>query len=102
MKKDADRLKSGQLAPSFTVQTLDGKELKLENYRGKVVLLYFWALWCRPCVASTPALKEFYEDLKSYDNFEMISFSQDDDDCHPAPAERLILEPYKQIDPFAI
>ena len=82
LKRDADYLKNGQVAPSFTVQRLNGKELKLENYRGKVILLYFWALWCKPCVASTPALKEFYEDLKSYDNFETISFSQDDDDYH--------------------
>lgn len=74
------RAEIGTVAPPFTVETLDGKEFKLEDYRGKVVLLSFWATWCSPCVASTPALKEFYEDLRGHDDFAMISLSIDDDE----------------------
>lgn len=68
------------MAPSFAVQTLDGKEIKLRDYRGKVVLLYFWATWCTPCVVSTPALKKFYEELSEYDDFAMLSLSMDVDE----------------------
>jgi len=56
---------------------VDGGSLNLADYRGKVVLLYFWATWCSPCVASTPRLKEFYEELSVHDNFVMISLSMD-------------------------
>lgn len=68
------------VAPSFVVKTLDGKDIKLQDYRGKVVVLYFWATWCKPCVAGTPKLKKFYADMKAAfgDNFEMISLSMDD------------------------
>ena len=79
--------KSGELtednpAPDFTLNTLDGKELKLSDYRGKAVILHFWGTWCRPCVASTPELKKAYAKLKSRfgDKFELISLSMDDSD----------------------
>jgi beta-lactamase regulating signal transducer with metallopeptidase domain/peroxiredoxin/Leucine-rich repeat (LRR) protein len=74
------RVEIATVAPPFTVETLDGNVLKLEDYRGKVVLLYFWATWCSPCVASTPALKEFYAALRGHDNFMMIGLSIDDDE----------------------
>lgn len=68
----------GEVAPAFRLKTVDGKQIKLSDYRGKVVLLYFWATWCTPCVASTPALKQFYQDLSRYNDFAMISLSLDD------------------------
>jgi beta-lactamase regulating signal transducer with metallopeptidase domain/peroxiredoxin len=73
------RPKAGQVAPAFTVQTLDGRQLQLKDYRGKAVLLHFWSTWCKPCVASTPALKEFYEELSQNAGFAMVSLSLDDD-----------------------
>jgi beta-lactamase regulating signal transducer with metallopeptidase domain/peroxiredoxin/Leucine-rich repeat (LRR) protein len=81
-KSKRERIKVGDVAPSFAVKTLDGKDMKLEDYRGKAVLLYFWATWCRPCVAGTPKRKEFYGDLKASfgDDFEMISLSLDDNE----------------------
>ncbi len=74
------RPKIGQMAPTFTVQTLDEQQLRLKDYRGKVVLLYFWATWCKPCVASTPALKAEYEKFSEDRDFQMISLSLDDDE----------------------
>jgi peroxiredoxin len=70
------------VAPFFATKTLDGKDIKLEDYRGKVVVLHFWATWCRPCVAGTPELKKVYADMKtSFGNdFEMISLSMDDNE----------------------
>jgi len=70
--------KVGDIAPPFVVKTLDGKELKLEDYHDKAVLLYFWAMWCKPCVASTPRIKSFYKSMEQYNDFEMIGLSLDD------------------------
>ena len=75
-----NRPKIGEVAPKFSLKTLDGKEIKLEDYRGKVVLLYFWGTWCSPCVASTPGLKKLYEELSQYDGFAMIALAIDNDE----------------------
>ena len=44
----------GQTAPDFTLTSLDGKTLKLSDFRGKAVLLNFWATWCEPCKVEMP------------------------------------------------
>ena len=50
--------KSGP-APDFTLESLDGKSIRLSDLRGKAVLLNFWATWCGPCKIETPWLVEF-------------------------------------------
>ena len=51
-------LQIGDLAPAFTLQTLDGKTLTRDGLKGKVVLLDFWATWCAPCRKALPELKD--------------------------------------------
>jgi thiol-disulfide isomerase/thioredoxin len=50
--------KAGDLAPAFSLQTLDGKTLTRENLKGKVVVLDFWATWCAHSVRAMPELKD--------------------------------------------
>ncbi|MBS10361.1 MAG: hypothetical protein CME19_02005 [Gemmatimonadetes bacterium] len=47
--------------PRFSVETLEGESVDLENYAGKLVILDFWATWCKPCVDMMPSLEKVYE-----------------------------------------
>ena len=58
---------AGFLAPDFTLETLDGESVTLSDYRGKVVLVNFWATWCPPCKAEMPAFEETYNDYANKD-----------------------------------
>lgn len=60
-------LKVGNRAPNFTLQNLDGEEVKLSDYRGKTVLLNFWASWCPPCRIEMPHMEKFYANYASKD-----------------------------------
>ena len=56
--------REGFLAPDFTLDTLDGNTVTLSELRGNVVVVNFWATWCLPCRAETPALEKSYEQYK--------------------------------------
>lgn len=63
----------GKEAPDFTLQSMDGKEVKLSDYKGKKVYLKFWASWCGPCKKSMPELMELA--AKPDRDFEILSVS---------------------------
>ena len=83
MLKAAVDLKAGDVAPDFSVKTLDGRPLKLSDFRGKYVLLDFWATWCGPCVGEMPNLKATYDTFGKDARLVMISLSLDPDRASP-------------------
>jgi thiol-disulfide isomerase/thioredoxin len=70
-------LTPGNSAPEISFTDLDGQERRLSDFRGKVVLLDFWGLWCAPCVAEAPNLAAAYRKLKEK-GFEIVSFDKGD------------------------
>lgn len=54
-------------APDFAAEKPEGGQIQLSDYRGKVVVLKFWATWCGPCIASMPHYEELYEKTKGKD-----------------------------------
>jgi peroxiredoxin len=70
--------KARKPAPDFTLKDINGKPVKLSDYRGKVVLLNFWATWCGPCKIEIPWFMDFEQQYKDQ-NFAVLGVSLDDD-----------------------
>ncbi len=54
-------------AADFTLKDLSGKEFSLSDYKGKVILINFWATWCGPCLKEMPDLEKLYQNYKAKD-----------------------------------
>lgn len=72
------KLARATMAPPFALTTMDGRRMTLDELRGKVVLLDFWATWCVPCQQFLPRLQRLAADLKDAP-FTVISVSWDED-----------------------
>lgn len=79
VKKIQRGLTAGSKFPDFDEKDLAGKPLSVANYKGKVVLIDFWATWCGPCVAEFPNVLKTYEKYHPK-GFEMIGISLDQDE----------------------
>ena len=72
-----DAQATGKNAPlHFTLKDMNGADVKLASFKGKVILLNFWATWCGPCKAEIPSLVELQE--KYADDLVVLGFSVDD------------------------
>ena len=68
-------LKTGGVAPDFSLQTLDGERVKLSDFEGKKVILNFWATWCKPCREEMPDLQSIYQE--SDDDVVILAINMD-------------------------
>ncbi|TYK38371.1 AhpC/TSA family protein [Bacteroides pyogenes] len=74
----AQDLKVGGELPDITIPLIEGTKVNLNNYRGKYVLLDFWASWCAPCLKEIPNLIQIYDEAKAKNaDFLIVSFSLD-------------------------
>ena len=82
----ATGVNQGNLASDFTLETIDGTEVSLSDYRGDVVLVNFWATWCPPCRAEIPDLEAAYQ-ARQDDGFVVLGIN--------------VEEPREAVAPFA-
>jgi len=68
----------GKAAPDFALQSIDGKTIHLSDYRGKAVLLNFWATWCQPCKIEMPWFEELQRQYGP-SGLQVVGVSVDDD-----------------------
>lgn len=74
----SEQLRVGNDLPDISIPLRDGTITHLSDYRGKYVLLDFWASWCGPCMRDMPQLKQLYDETREYkDKFLIVSFSLD-------------------------
>src|SRR6476646_8661774 len=70
----------GTPAEDFQLVDLEGKTQSLNDYRGKVVLLNFWATWCKPCTTEMPAMQAIYDKLANK-GFVVLAINELEDDA---------------------
>ncbi|MCM3610575.1 redoxin domain-containing protein [Planococcus sp. MERTA32b] len=66
-------LAKGKAAPDFELSTLDGEAVQLSDYKGKKVILNFWATWCPPCRAEMPDMQKYYDEQAEGENVEILA-----------------------------
>jgi cytochrome c biogenesis protein CcmG/thiol:disulfide interchange protein DsbE len=73
----------GKNAPAFTLEDLSGRKVSLADYKGKALLINFWATWCGPCKLETPWLVELRNQYASK-GFEILGVDSEDDEVTPS------------------
>ena len=90
------KISQGSLAPDFTLKDPNGQDCSLSDYRGKYVLLDFWASWCGPCKKAIPTLKKVWNEYRDK-GFDIISVSIDDSEKAWKKAVEQEKMPWRQV-----
>lgn len=64
------------MAPDFELEDINGNNVKLSDYRGKIVVLNFWAVWCKYCVLEMPELERAHKKLQENDDAVIVTVNQ--------------------------
>ncbi len=67
----------GKAAPAFSLTTLEGKKVSLSDYKGRPVLINFWATWCAPCKVEMPWFEQFHSQYAAQ-GFEILGIAEDE------------------------
>jgi thiol-disulfide isomerase/thioredoxin len=90
-KKDSSKLEA---MPANLMQaqlkTIDGKSFKLEDYKGKVLLVNLWATWCAPCIKEMPEIQKLSDEMK--DNFQAVSITNYDEENLEASVKKFLAD----------
>ncbi|MCP3097266.1 TlpA family protein disulfide reductase [Myxococcus sp. K15C18031901] len=91
----------GASAPAFEMQRHGGGVLKLEEFRGQVVMLDFWATWCPPCREEMPALVKLAKEYESQ-GLVFLAASRDDGDSAPQLVDSFIRRHLPELKPYVV
>lgn len=95
-KYDSKRKMIGKPALDFSATDIDGNSISLKDYKGKVVLLYFWATWCGPCTGNMPIVKKVYDANRDF-GFDVISINRDTEESDMSEYLNVCSLPWRQI-----
>jgi RNA polymerase sigma factor (sigma-70 family) len=93
---EKDAPDAGAVAPAIEATTLDGKPLTLEQFKGKFVLLDFWATWCGPCIKEIPTLQTVHQEFGDDERLAIVSLSVDEKIDEPRTFQSKRLLPWTQ------
>lgn len=86
-----------ETAPAFSLKDINGKEVKLSDYKGKIVVLDLWATWCVPCIASFPAMQVM---VKKHPEVAFLFIAVEQKEKDPLPVVKRFIE--KRNYPFTV
>lgn len=87
---DKEGVQKGDMAPNFTLQTLDGKTVSLADYKGKKVVVNFWATWCTPCRTEMPHMQKYYQKYAQDENVEILALNLTYNDKGPDNVQKFV------------
>ena len=93
-ESEVSGLARGDLAPDFELTTLAGDTVKLSDYRGKKVMLNFWASWCPPCRTEMPHMENYYNEYKDSSNMEILAVNMTETEKDKEESTKEFVEEY--------